>query len=133
MRAMPRKVATAVFALSIGACAVGDPSPDQNATDISAISAGTTSSDTPQRIEVPDELSIQQLPDGFTIDGNTVVTPNACSLKLVFCRDPDHGSLPSICSNGCTSQQKIGFAQQLCRSVCGPNAFCGAFVDLGGC
>jgi hypothetical protein len=126
-------LAAAVFVLSIGGCAVDDPPPEHNATDTSAISASDPSIETPGVVQVPDELSFQNLPDGDTSDGNATIVPDACSVTLEFCRDSRHGGLPSFCSNGCTADQALTRAIADCRNVCGPNAACTTFFNLGGC
>lgn len=129
MKAMLGSLAAAVFVLSISACGVDDPASPQNAADTSALSAD----EAPGVVQVPDELSFEKLPEGTVIDGNTIISPDACRVTLEFCRDSRHSNLPSFCSNGCTAAAAFTRAIQLCRNVCGPNAACTTFFNLGGC
>ena len=63
---------------------------------------------------------------------NGYVTTNACHVKLLFCRDPNHGNLPSFCADGCAPGQAGNVAHSLCVSVCGGTCTSG-MVHVGGC
>jgi hypothetical protein len=132
MKVMLGNLVAALFVLSISACAADDPSADPQATATSAVTVDTASSDAPKSIEVPGALTLEKLLAGSTVDGNTLITPDACHVTLKFCKDPSFG-IPSFCSNGCTFAQSVNAAVSLCHSVCGPRAACNNFEDLGGC
>jgi len=125
MTMKPLRVSSLVLfcVFTMTACAVDDqPQPDEDQSAVTAV--------TPRIVQVPAELSFTQ-PEG-TFDGNEFISPAACRVKLLFCRDSRAMNLPSLCSNGCTETQALNAARSLCLQICG-NINCNTLADFGSC
>src|SRR5882762_4715199 len=100
MKAMMSGCLAVVCATMFAACGVEPASQDQNASaDTSETSADLTAPVDGKVIQVPPELSADQL-DDLEISGNDATT-NACHVTLLFCSDSRFGGLPSFKQSGC--------------------------------
>jgi hypothetical protein len=120
----------AIFcALSFAAC-MADTSPPSTDDQSDNLAAADKTS-TPEVVSVPDELSFANLPGA--IDNGTVTT-DACSVTLVYCKDPRWSPhYPSYCYTGSSCGNAVNIAASICRSTCGSGASCSTFYDLGKC
>jgi hypothetical protein len=139
----------AIVAMTIGLAACLDESPsgteafteaevlteteELTATEeLTGAEALTADDPAPEIVQVPKELSMEQI-DG----GPTTAALTGCG-RLVFCRDPRFTPrLPSFCTRaraGCNADKAFADAIQLCRSTCAPTSICsGAYYVLGRC
>ena len=110
--------------VGLGACAVDD----QSATDDQTSAAEPSTP--PETVQVPKELSFDQLPGGATTNLNGCGT-------LVYCADPRWTPhLPSFCTKvkaGCNNDKAFADAVSLCHSSCAASACTGSFYVLGPC
>jgi len=123
----------AAVAVGLSACAVDEGSPEVEArpTDLTMETPPTPTDVTaPEIMQVPAELSFDQLPDG------PITNLNGCG-RLVFCADPRFDPhFPSFCTRqiaGCNNDRAFADAQELCRQVCGGARCAGAYYVLGPC
>lgn len=116
MKSMFAACGVVLCAVVMTACATDESSgSDDDPADVNAVPAEAATI-----IDVPPELSFAQ-PEG-TFDGNQFsVSPDACHVTLLYCRDPRlHPRIPSFCQNGgCSQRQAREIAIRLCRVHCG--------------
>jgi len=110
--------------IGLGGCAVDDAATDDQASTGEVMP-------TPDVVQVPKELSIEQL------QGGIAPALTGCG-TLVFCADPRFSPhFPSFCTKaraGCNNDKAFADAISLCKSVCSPTSICnGAYYVLGRC
>lgn len=117
-------LAAIVAMAGFGACAVDDQPPTDDPS--STVDPSTP----PETVQVPKELSFDQLSDG------AITNLNGCG-TLVYCADPRWSPhLPSFCTKakaGCNNDKAFADAISLCHSVCAPSVCGGSYYVLGPC
>lgn len=118
---------TCVVGLVAGLAMAGCAEQEDGAADALPLTSDVDVSQTPpaEMVQIPPELML-------SVEKGDDVGTQACS-RLIYCRDPRYTPhLPSYCNNGCTAQQALNSAYQLCLNNCG-NIDCSVLYRLGPC